>query len=177
MTVKLKFRMMKKIAFLLPLLMIPFLLNAQKSPVDKLFDKYYGKEGFTTVLVTEDMFEVVAKMEKSSGEMDGMEILKKIKRVRVLAQEDDSLTGPDINFMEELKGMNFDEYKELVVVKESDEEVLVLAKEDNGKLAELLVLVSGKENVMVSVEGQFTMDDLEALGELEGLDALGEVLD
>ena len=168
---------MKKIVFLVALLTIPFLMNAQKSPVDELYEKYHGKEGFTTVLVTKDMFEVVAKMEISSGDLEDKEILSKITRVRVIAQEDSSQVVGNVNFMDELKGVKFNDYKELVVVKEADQEVLVLAKEDNGKLTELLVLVGGKENVLVSVEGRFTMEDLEALGDLEGMDALGEILD
>jgi len=165
---------MRKIAFLLPLLVLPILLNAQKSPVDKLFKKYYGKEGFTTVLVNKEMFEVIAKMEKSEGEIEGT--LGKIDRIRVIAQEGEGEQIERVNFMEELKGVEFEDYKELVVVRESDQEVLVLAKEANGKLAELLVLVGGEENVLVSVEGKFTMEDLEALSELEGLDALDDVL-
>jgi len=165
---------MRKIAFLLPLIVLPILLNAQKSPIDKLFKKYYGKEGFTTVLVNKEMFEVIANMEKSEGEIEGT--LGKIERVRIIAQEDESEQIEGVNFMEELKGVEFEDYKELVVVRESDQEVLVLAKEANGKLAELLVLVGGEENVLVSVEGKFIMEDLEALSELEGLDTLDDVL-
>ncbi|MFC2116895.1 DUF4252 domain-containing protein, partial [Bacteroidota bacterium] len=103
--------------------------------------------------------------------------LGKIKRVRVIAQEEEFVSDEGVNFMDELKGVEFDEYKELVVVKEADQDVLILAKEENGRLAELLVLVSGEENVMVSIEGNFTMDDLEALSDLEGLDVLDDVLD
>ncbi len=160
---------------LLPLLLLPFIVDAQKSKVDELFDKYYGKEGFTTVLVNQEMFEVISNMEKEVGEIKG--VLDKIKRIRVIAQEDEGENTEGINFMEELKGENFDGYKELVVVKESDEEVLVLAKEENGILAELLVLVGGDDNVLVSIEGQFTMEDLASLGELEGLEQIGEIFD
>jgi hypothetical protein len=150
------------------------MLTAQKTPIDKLFKKYYGKEGFTTVLVTEDMFEVIANMEKEKGEFEGT--LGKVERVRVIAQEDDS-DAEGINFMDELKGVEFDDYKELVVVKEADQEVLVLAKEEDGKIRELLVLVGGEDNVLVSVEGKFTMEDLEALGDLDGLDHLDDIFD
>ena len=111
-------------------------------------------------MVTEDMFKVIANMEEEKGELKGT--LGKVKRVRVIAQEDES-DVEGVNFMEELKGVEFDDYKELVVVKEADQEVLVLAKEEDGKIRELLVLVGGEDNVLVSVEGNFTMDDLEAL--------------
>jgi hypothetical protein len=158
---------MKKIAFLLLILVLPFLTNAQKSPIDKLFDKYYGKEGFTTVLVNEEAFEVISHMEKSKGESHAN--LDKIKRVRVIAQEDEGENVEGVNFMEEIEGTEFDDYKELVVVKETDQQVLILAKEENGKLSELLVLVGGEDNALISVEGTFTFDDLEELSQLEGL--------
>ncbi|MCK4854467.1 MAG: DUF4252 domain-containing protein, partial [Bacteroidales bacterium] len=64
-----------------------------------------------------------------------------------------------------------------VVIKEADQEVLILAKEEDGKLRELLVLVGGEDNVLVSVEGNFTMNDLEALGDLDGLDMLDDFFD
>lgn len=165
---------MKKIALLIPVLLLPVMIKAQQTPIDKLFKKYYGKEGFTTVLVNKDMFEVIAHMEKEKGEVEGN--LGKIDRVRVIAQEDGTdLEG--VNFMEELKDADFADYKELVVVKEADQEVMILAKEEDGKIRELLVVVGGEDNVLVSVEGKFTMDDLEALGDLQGLDYLDHILD
>ena len=165
---------MRKIAFLVPILLLPFMLTAQKTPIDKLFQKYYGKDGFTTVLVTQDMFEVISNMEKEKGDFDGT--LGKISRVRVIAQEDEA-AAEGVNFMEELKGVEFDDYKELVVVKEADQEVMILAKEEDGKLREFLVLVGGEDNVLVSIEGKFTMDDLDALSDLDGLDVLDDILD
>jgi hypothetical protein len=165
---------MKKIALFIPVLMVPLMLMAQQTPIDKLFEKYYGKDGFTTVLVTKDMFEVIANMEEEKGDIEGT--LGKVQRVRVIAQEDEA-DVEGVNFMDELKGAEFDDYKELVVVKEADQQVLVLAKEEDGKIRELLVIVGGEDNVLVSVEGNFTMDDLEALGDLDGLDKLDHIFD
>ncbi len=165
---------MKKIALFIPVLLLPLLLTAQNTPIDKLFKKYSGKEGFTTVMVTEDMFEVIANMEEEKGKIEGT--LGKVKRVRVIAQEDEA-DVEGVNFMDELKGVEFDDYKELVVIKEADQEVLILAKEEDGKLRELLVLVGGEDNVLVSVEGNFTMNDLKALGDLDGLDMLDDIFD
>ncbi len=165
---------MKKIALFIPVLLMPLMLTAQETPIDKLFKKYYGKDGFTTVLVTEDMFEVIANMEKEKGDFEGT--LGKVQRVRVIAQDDEAgVEG--VNFMDELNGVEFDDYKELVVVREADQEVMVLAKEEDGKIRELLVIVGGEDNVLVSVEGKFTMDDLEALGDLDGLDKLDDIFD
>ncbi|KPL13907.1 MAG: hypothetical protein AMS26_12705, partial [Bacteroides sp. SM23_62] len=141
---------MKKIALFIPVLLLPLMITAQQTPIDKLFKKYYGKEGFTTVLVTQDAFEVISHMEKEKGDLEGT--LEKVQRVRVIAQEDEA-DVEGINFMDELKGVEFADYKELVVVKEADQEVLILAKEEDGKIRELLVIVGGEDNVLVSVEG------------------------
>ena len=165
---------MKKIALFLPLLLLPLIGNSQKTPVDDLFKKYYGKKGFTTVLVNKEAFEVISKQGKSKGDFQGS--LGKIDRVRVIAQDDEAENVEGVNFMDEVKAADLDAYKELVVVKESDEEVLILAKEDGNELKELLILVSGKDNVMVSVEGRFTMADLEELSQLEGLEGLDKII-
>ena len=62
---------MKKIALFIPVLLLPLLMTAQNTPIDKLFKKYSGKEGFTTVLVTEDMFKVISNLEEEKGEIEG----------------------------------------------------------------------------------------------------------
>ena len=173
-----KILMMKKIALLLSILMVSVIIAAQGSPIDKLFNKYSGNDGFTTVFVNQDMFEIISKMEKSEGDLEGDlgGVLGNIKQVRVLAQEDEEGNIRGINFMDELKGVEFNDYKELVKVRESDEEVLVLAREEGNKFAELLIIVSGDENVLVSVEGLFSIADLGSLSKLEGLEKL-EVLE
>jgi len=158
---------MKGIVITVTVLMLHFCTNAQVSSVDRLFKKYYGKKGFTTVLVNPDMFRVISKMEKAEGELEGS--LGNIKRVRIIAQEKEFKEAGVINFMDEMGKMEFNEYKELMMVKEPDQEVLILAREDDGKLAELLILVGGDDNVLVSVEGRFTMKDLASLSVLKGI--------
>ena len=106
-------------------------------------------------------------MEKAEGELEGS--LGNIKRVRIIAQEKEFKEAGVINFMDEMGKMEFNEYKELMMVKEPDQEVLILAREDDGKLAELLILVGGDDNVLVSVEGRFTMKDLASLSVLKGI--------
>ena len=95
--------MMKKIALLLSILMVTVIIAAQGSPIDKLFNKYSGNDGFTTVLVNQDMFEIISKMEKSEGDIEGDigGVMGNIKKVRVLAQEDEEGNTKGINFMDE----------------------------------------------------------------------------
>ena len=167
--------MMKKIAFLLSIALLPMIAAAQNSQIDALFEKYSGRDGFTTVFVNPGMFKVISALEEAEGEMKGE--LGNIKRIRVLAQEDESENTSGINFMDEIRGAEFGDYEELVIVKESDQEVMVLAREEGGKLSEFLVIVGGEDNVLVSIEGTFTMEDLESLSELDELDVLGDIME
>jgi hypothetical protein len=46
-------------------------------------------------------------------------------------------------------------YKEMMVVKEKDQDIKFMAKESKGKVVELLLIVSGKEsNALISIQGE-----------------------
>lgn len=161
---------MKNLSLIAVAMLFPCFLMAQNPAVEKLFDIYQGKDGFTTVLITQDAFKVLSGMEDQEGKLE--KPLEKIKTVKVLAQDDDAeITG--LNFYDELKkDMDFNEYKELIIVKEKDQDVWVLARENEGRFSELLVIVGGEENVLVWIEGDFTVEELDRLSNLGGIDQL-----
>jgi len=161
---------MKKIILLAGALLIPFILMAQNPAVDKLFDKYQGKEGFTTVLINKDVFKLISDSDNEEHDMN--KTLEKISGIKILAQEDKEVTG-DLNFYDELKqNMDFNKYEELVTVKEKDQDVRIIARENNNRIAELLIIVGGEDNVLVWVEGNFTFEELSELSEIDGLEQL-----
>ncbi len=165
-----KLTIMKNVIAIFVLILVPVLANAQNKAVDKLFNKYQGKDGFTTVLVNPEMFKLISRMETTEEEIP--EPLKNITGVKILVQEEEEgMEG--INFYDELKAdMDFSIYVELVVVKEKDQDVRIVAKENNGRMEELLVIVGGEDNVLVWIEGDFTFEELAQLGNLDGLDHL-----
>jgi hypothetical protein len=161
---------MKKIILLAGTILIPYILMAQNPAVDKLFNKYQGKEGFTTVFVNKEIFKFISDSESEEHEMN--KALQNITAIKVLAQENGDVAG-DLNFYDELKqDMDFSKYAELVTVKEKDQDVRIIARENNNRIAELLIVVGGEDNVLVWIEGNFTFDELSELSEIEGLDKL-----
>jgi hypothetical protein len=161
---------MKKITLLAGALLVPFIIMGQNPAVDQLFNKYQGKEGFTTVFVNKDVFKMISDNDNVEHEMN--KTLEKISGIKILAQEDKEITG-ELNFYDELKkSLDFNKYKELVVVKEKDQDVWIIARENNDRIAELLVIVGGDENVLVWIEGNFTFEDLSELSEIDGLEQL-----
>ncbi len=161
---------MKKITLIAGALLIPFFIMGQNPAVDQLFNKYQGKEGFTTVFINKDVFKMISDDDNVEHEMN--KTLEKISGIKILAQEDKEITG-ELNFYDELKkSLDFNKYKELVVVKEKDQDVWIIARENNDRIAELLVIVGGDENVLVWIEGNFTFEDLSELSEIDGLEQL-----
>jgi hypothetical protein len=161
---------MKKIISLAGALFIPFILMAQNPAVDKLFNKYQGKEGFTTVLINKDIFKLISDSNNAEHEMN--KTLEKISGIKILAQEDKEIAG-ELNFYDELKkDLDFNKYEELVTVKEKDQDVRIIARANNDRISELLVIVGGEDNVLVWIEGNFTFKDLSELSDIDGLDQL-----
>ena len=92
---------MKRILLLVLAVAFPAFLVAQNSAVDKLFKKYSGKEGVTTVSISPELFQMVNAM--GIEEIEDAEIpFDKIASVKILTIEDDSLYQ-GVNFYTEIK--------------------------------------------------------------------------
>ena len=84
---------MKKLVLTLSVifLMAGFSVVSAQSPSDKLFEKYSGQEGFTTVHISQELFDLFADMELE-GEGDEeieevQEMMSQLKYIRILMYE------------------------------------------------------------------------------------------
>ncbi len=144
---------MKKLISIL-ILMLPMALFAQKSSIDKIFDKYANKEGFTTVNISGKLLSLAGQFD--SEDSDTSEMLSKLTGIRILTVENSEITGnPD--FYLELEKDGFfknNDYEVLMEVTEATEVVRFLAKEGGkGKLSELLLVVGGDNSTLISISG------------------------
>jgi hypothetical protein len=149
-----------------------FALSAfgQKTAVDKVFDKYSGKDGYTTVYISSYMFNLLSSLE--SDDPDYNEFKKAtsgINSIKILTQEDNNSES----FGKELIAMlPRSEYKEMMVVQDHDEEVLFLAREEGGKITEFLLIVSGGgEDALIAITGDIDMESISKIA--SGLDMPG----
>lgn len=138
----------------------------QQSAVDKVFDKYAGKEGYTTVYISSYMFNLLSNLESDDpGYNEFRKATSGINSIKILTRE-----GHGQAFGKELISMlPRAEYKEMMVVKDEDEEVLFLAKEEGGRITEFLLIVNGNgDDVLIAIQGDI---DLESISNLaSGLD-------
>ncbi|HPE77629.1 MAG TPA: DUF4252 domain-containing protein [Draconibacterium sp.] len=143
---------MKKLVLILAVV-LPLAVLAQKTPVDKLFEKYANQKGFTTVNISGKLLGFASQMDgdKATGDM-----LSSLSGIRVLTVEDDEL-NKKLDFYTELEQSGFfknNNFEVLMEVTEANEVVRFLAKDaGNGKISDLLLVVGGDENTLISISG------------------------
>lgn len=71
------------------------------------------------------------------------------------------------------------EYQEMMTVKDQDEDVLFLAREENGKITEFLLIVSGGgEDALIAIQGDIDLESIAGIAsglDMPGLENLGEL--
>ena len=152
---------MKKILLTLVLL-IPLLVIAQdNSPIDKLFNKYANKEGFTTVNISGKLLSFASKLDDSKS--NETEMLEKLSGIRILTVENKDL-NKGLNFYKELEADGFfknHNYEVLMEVTEKNEVVRFYGRSgEKGKLSELLLVVGGNDNTLISIRGVIDPEDI-----------------
>lgn len=83
---------MKKL-ILIAGLMIPLAAMGQRS-IDRLFDRYAGRDGFTTITLTGDLLKLAANF----GDEDDRDINARITGIRILTEDDE--TRGTVNFLD-----------------------------------------------------------------------------
>lgn len=167
---------------LLIILSIILPLNiAAQDEVDKLFEKYAGRDGFTTVNISGKILGLAAQIDEK--DKNAKEMMDQLSGIKILSVDDEGL-NKGLNFFEELDKQNFfrkikDDYELVMDVKESNQVVKFYLKENKGgKVGELLMIVGGKDNAIISIRGNIDMQNLSKLGgslHMQGLDHLDKM--
>ena len=145
-------------------------LFAQPAGFDRLYYQYKGEEGVIALKIPGFVMRLAGSI--ADLDRDEKELLRSLRSVTVLTIEEEHLY-PNVNFTDEINLSKLDNnYKLLMEVHEDDEDVYIAAREKNGKLRDLIVVVGGDENVLVHVRGRMDSDLLENLAEVAGIDEL-----
>jgi len=161
---------MKKLIIVLTLTALVGTISAQ-SAVDKVFNKYAGKDGYTTVVINSFMFKFLSNIETDDPDYEAFkDATSGIESIRILTQDGGDSKGIGKELLEILPRK---EYEELMVVKESDGEVVFLVKEDGDQITEFLLVVSGDDgdDALIVITGLINLESISSL--TSGLDLPG----
>ena len=168
-------------------LMAPILLRAQ-SPIDKVFDKYVSQEGFTTVNISKEMFQMLMQMgqgdSKDTNMVELKNMMEQLNGLKVLTFSFDSTQiVKAVSVYNEFAGaFPASTYKELMTINEGRENIKFMTKQDAaGKINEMVMLMKNKTEVAVlSLTGNIDLSTVSKLSKgmnihgLEGLDKIGK---
>jgi hypothetical protein len=165
---------MKNKILALLLIMLSGMLHAQNTPVDKLFEKYSGKDGYTVINISSQMFGLFAAM--SGDDKGAQEAMKGISGIRILAEEKKSATT---EFATDIKNLQTKEYTEMMSIKEKKQDIKFLLRLNGKAVSELLMLIAGEENVLICIQGDNinlnTISNLSKTIKVEGMENLEKI--
>lgn len=145
---------------------------AQQTPANRFFDKYSGQEGYTSVYITQYMFDLFAKVANESEDKEFHEITSKLKAIKILTI-DSALNAQQENAFEKalISALPPNQYKEMMIVKDGKETVKFLLNEKNGKISEFLMIVYGDSDaVLITLEGDIDLKKISKLSKTMNVD-------
>lgn len=154
---------MKKILITLVLALCPTLFFAQGA-----FDRFDGQDDVTSVVVNKKMFEMMGNV-KNKESQQYLSLIKKLENLKVFTTSSSRVTS-------EMKAVADRHIKaagleELMRINDKGENIRIMVKSGNTptKVKELLMFIegSGKGNdtVLMSLTGEFDLNDLSLLTE------------
>jgi hypothetical protein len=173
---------MKTIAFTVGLVMLSLGARSQ-SIMDKLYDKCSGMDGYTTVYISKYMFDMFRSNNNNEAKSDEDmgQILGKLNCIKILATDDDPNTPAPVNLYQEIMKVlpSNHAYKEIMVVNDKGQNVKFYARDEKGKVAELLMVVGGKDQgTLISIQGDIDMKNISKLASgfnVEGMENLKDM--
>lgn len=150
------------------LTVFPIVLTAQNSSIEKLFDKYTGKDGFTSINISKEMFmlfaqfgegvenEEVAELNEAISGLNGLKI---IICESIVMEETKQTFKKEVNEILE-KGT----FKELMTVIEPHATFRFMLRKKNEDIIEMILIADeGEKTSAISFFGEI---DLEAISKL-----------
>ena len=157
-------------------LAMPNQVQAQNDAISKYFDKYMDDESFTVVYISSRMFEMFAKIDPDVDE-EVKEVIRDLKGLRILVREDGGLKY----YKEAIKKIDFNEYEELMTVRDDGTNVKFVVREEGDIIKELLLIVGGADEfVLMSFMGIIDLAKISKLAkdmeiDIDGLEHLEKI--
>ncbi len=173
---------MKKLSVTLVVILMALMPSVTKaqSAIDGLYEKYAGKDGFTSINVSPELFNMMSgfNMHDSSRKaIAAQNAIKQIKSLKMLVYEPkDSIKA--LNFYHVIQRMvPTTGFKDLMSIKSDGSNLKFLARQDkNGKIKELLMIVNGSHETMImSITGLIDMKTISEISKSMNIHGMSDL--
>jgi hypothetical protein len=149
---------MKTWIIILGMVISPMLLCSQSSQsVKNFFKKYQNNDEAEQFKIGGLVLDLAISF---SDDEESKNILKKLKRLRLLSFEDINPVDPS-DFRQLMKGIQADRYSPLIKLRQKGETVDIFVQEKNNYISEVLLIVQSQEEfILLNLEGKFRFEDL-----------------
>ena len=147
---------MKRLSVFIVLTITATLVYGQKS-IDDLFDRYAGRDGFTTVTINGNLLKL-AHCLGDNNEKDAFPL--NITEIRILAQEDSSLKVENF-YSSVINDIDLKNYDEFMRVKKSEQDLRMLVRSEGNKFKEFLLITGG--NYLISIKSDLNLKNISDL--------------
>ena len=171
---------MKRAYLLIATICFPIILHAQ-SALDRLFDKYSGKAGYTTVSINQSMFDLFSAVADGKEDKEFKDISSRLSSIRILSCECKTGANAVQEFYKQvIRLLPASEYQNLMEINDGGETVKLLIKKHGEKISELVMVAGGKDASVISLTGDIDLKQVSRLSKsmnIKGLDHLDKVSD
>jgi aromatic ring hydroxylase len=167
--------MKKYVIFLL--LMLPLALTAQQKSFKLLFDKYSGRDGYTTVGISADMLKMVYSFSGEESDHEMTKLINDIKGISIVVTE-----RMNDEFIDDIEKM-IDKYvglKTVTSINEGGQVTRIFIVEKDTITSEFLMVSYGKQsNVVINIVGNVDVKQISRLSDINisGMDQLEDTND
>lgn len=139
-------KLMKRITLVLIVIALSSTLFAQQSTVDGVFEKYGGAHGYTSIHLSEHMFNLFSQLD-NCAEFD----MAGFSEMNILVKESEEYS--DEFFMEVNNILMNSDFKEVFAYKSPEGQYSAYVLESDGVINELLFFTGGNTNLLLLVKG------------------------
>ena len=170
---------MKRMLLTIAVVIIASAVSGQRTSLDDFFSRYSDRDGYTSVVISGDLLKFLGESENS--DRDGNAI-SKITSIRLVVREKDNSSSGE-SLVSEIRGIiRRSRYDELMSVRDNGADIRFMARMEMDMVCELLLVIDGKDEAVIQVEGNLTRDEAselftsngEGLAILEGLEIGGK---
>lgn len=144
---------MKKLLFFTAFLTFTVTIASAQKSIDALFEKYAGKDGFTTITFNGNLLKLAGCFDDDHNDDP---FPADITMIRIITQENEKIKAG--NFYDlVINDIDLDNYEEFMHVKNSGQNMRMLVRADGNKFKEFLLIAGGEDNALIQIKGNMTM--------------------